>query len=63
MQLKTVRSTIAAIRERAEQDVKIMVGGLAFYEAPDLWKEIGADGYAPNAKEALALANEFFNTD
>ena len=63
VQLKTVRSTIAAIRERSERDVKIMVGGLAFYEAPDLWKEIGADGYAPNAKEALALANDFFNTD
>jgi methanogenic corrinoid protein MtbC1 len=63
VQLKTVRQTIAAIRERAERDVKIMVGGLAFYEAPELWQEIGADGYAPNATEALTLANQFFAAD
>ena len=63
VQLKTVRKTIEAIRERAEQDVKIMVGGLAFYEAPDLWQEIGADGFAPNALEALAVANQFFAAD
>jgi len=62
VQLKSVRETIEAIRKRAERDVKIMVGGLAFFESPDLWKDIGADGYAPNATQALVVANRFFET-
>lgn len=56
VQLKTLRKTIAIIREKSPKDAKILVGGLAFLEAPELWKEIDADGYAPDAEGALALA-------
>ena len=37
--------------------VKIIVGGYPFTLVPDLWKQIGADAYAGNADEAVAIAN------
>ncbi len=39
------------------EHIKIMVGGYPFIKNPNLWREIGADGCAPNAQEAVALAN------
>lgn len=39
--------------------VKIMLGGLAFANAPDLWKKLGADGFASNAAEAVKLAEKW----
>jgi methanogenic corrinoid protein MtbC1 len=36
--------------------LKIMVGGYPFNLDPELWKRVGADGYARNAKEAVAVA-------
>ncbi|MEO2204151.1 cobalamin-dependent protein [Paenibacillus pabuli] len=36
--------------------VKIMVGGYPFNIDPDLWRTVGADGYAPGADEAIAVA-------
>jgi MerR family transcriptional regulator, light-induced transcriptional regulator len=51
-----------AIRTIRENDgssrVKIIVGGYPFRLAPDLWKEIGADGSAMAADEAVRLAKE-----
>ncbi|PZD97702.1 cobalamin-binding protein [Paenibacillus sambharensis] len=38
--------------------VRIMVGGLPFNIDPELWKHVGADGYAANAKEGIARAYE-----
>ncbi len=39
--------------------IKIIVGGLAFLSFPDLWKEIGSDAFAVNAKEAAESARKF----
>lgn len=50
-----VEQTIAAIRERCERPVKIVVGGAAFDEAPDLGAKVGSDAYAPTIEEALAV--------
>jgi MerR family transcriptional regulator, light-induced transcriptional regulator len=36
------------------KQIKIIVGGNAFNSIPDLWKEIGADGFASRASEAVA---------
>lgn len=36
--------------------IPIIVGGMAFVGHEDLWKEIGADGFAPDAKTAIATA-------
>jgi methanogenic corrinoid protein MtbC1 len=34
----------------------ILVGGYPFNLSSRLWEEIGADGYAPGAQEAVAVA-------
>ena len=39
-------------------DVQIMVGGNGFNGARELWKEVGADGYAETADEALRIAEQ-----
>jgi methanogenic corrinoid protein MtbC1 len=54
-QLPRVRYTISAVRDRSEQSVKILVGGAAFDEAPEVWRKVGADGYGPTIDEALTV--------
>lgn len=52
-------ASIAALRERKEtRRVKILVGGYPFRVAPELWREIGADGFASEADEALRIGLE-----
>lgn len=34
---------------------RIVVGGRAFMAAPGLWRELGADGFAPGVREAVEL--------
>jgi methanogenic corrinoid protein MtbC1 len=36
--------------------VRILVGGQVFRQMPELWSEVGADGFSANADEAVALA-------
>ena len=54
-QLKAVRETIGAIRE-SNTKCKIMVGGTAFDEVPDIWRRLGADGFASRPEEAVLVA-------
>ena len=42
--------------------VKVLVGGYAFKIVPDLWKKVGADGYAPDAGEAVTVAQSLFES-
>jgi methanogenic corrinoid protein MtbC1 len=58
IQLPTLKRTIAAIRERSGDSVKILVGGTGLAGAPNLWRDVGADGYAADADGALTLAAE-----
>jgi methanogenic corrinoid protein MtbC1 len=37
--------------------LKILVGGYPFKIAKELWKSVGADGFAYNATDAVGLAN------
>jgi len=53
--LPRVQQTIAAARASSERTVKIIVGGAAFDEATDVWKKVGADGYAARPDEAVSL--------
>jgi methanogenic corrinoid protein MtbC1 len=62
-QLPELQRTIEAIRERLGNEVKIMVGGNGLAGAPELWKELGADGYAETAESALNVANELLPAD
>jgi methanogenic corrinoid protein MtbC1 len=45
-QIKSPQASIAALRAASGTNVKILVGGPAFAEAPDLWRTLGADGFA-----------------
>ena len=50
---------IRAVRNTPEcRDVKIIVGGYPFKVAPDLWRQVGADGFGRDAAESIAVANQ-----
>ena len=55
VQLKTVGQSVEALRALDGREVKILAGGVAFSEAPDLWQRLGADGHAPAADRAVEL--------
>lgn len=57
-QINTTKRSISAIRENCSRPVKILVGGNGLSGQPDLWQELGADGYAQGALEALEKALE-----
>jgi len=52
-QIPIVANAIQGIRERSEQEVKIMVGGYAFDQAPSMASTVGADAYTSTVTEAL----------
>jgi methanogenic corrinoid protein MtbC1 len=53
-----VRALIDVVRASpAGAAVSILAGGHPFNENPDLWKTVGADATAPDAQQAIDLAN------
>jgi methanogenic corrinoid protein MtbC1 len=57
--IETVAEIIDLLRADAELGTTpVIVGGYPFNLAPDLWERVGADGYAPDAQAAPALAAE-----
>lgn len=56
-----VRHAIERIRSSLfHADLKIIVGGFPFRTSPGLWKQVGADGFGSNAREALFVAGILF---
>jgi MerR family transcriptional regulator, light-induced transcriptional regulator len=54
--IAAVGEVIRLFRARPElAAARVIVGGRAFHRAPDLWRTIGADGYAANADDCLTL--------
>jgi methanogenic corrinoid protein MtbC1 len=53
-QLKALADAVEAVRRVAPRR-KILVGGLAFDGVPDLWRELGADAYAPTIDAAVGI--------
>jgi MerR family transcriptional regulator, light-induced transcriptional regulator len=51
-----VADVIAATRATGNP-TRILVGGAPFNSVPGLWKEVGADGYARDAAEAIIVAS------
>ena len=52
-----VATLVRVIRDaKLPMSPRIMVGGLAFNRASDLWEQIGADGYAIDAGDAVRVA-------
>lgn len=55
VQLPKVAEAVAALRRIEDRPVRVMVGGLAFSEAPEVWRKLGADGFAADAPGAVEL--------
>ena len=52
----SVREVVRTVRARAELDsMRVIVGGRAFRTAPDLWRTIGADGFASSYDDCIEL--------
>ena len=63
-QFEAVKTTIQAVRGSARAtEVKILLGGRAFTDPNDLPKELGADGYAADPSEAVALGRKLLGLD
>jgi methanogenic corrinoid protein MtbC1 len=61
--VRNVAALIARVRKaHPPGDVTILVGGYPFNVAPDLWQELGADGHARDAEEAVGLANQLLES-
>jgi methanogenic corrinoid protein MtbC1 len=59
--VESARKIIEVIKNDPDlRKIKIMVGGLTFNQVPDLYRVIGADGWAPNCKAAVDLAQEWW---
>ena len=56
-QIKSLQATIAALRASTGEGARILVGGLALADSPDLWQRLGADGFA-GAGEAVEIGRE-----
>jgi methanogenic corrinoid protein MtbC1 len=53
--------TIERIKNRPElNDLKVLIGGKAFNDNPDLWKDIGADAWSRNSEEAIRTARKWW---
>lgn len=53
--------TIEMVRNRPELDgVKILIGGKALNDNPELWKETGADAWARGSRKAIQVAGEWW---
>mgnify|MGYP006281669117 CR=1 FL=1 len=53
--------TIERVRSVPElEDMKILIGGKAFNDNPDLWKKTGADAYGKDSKKAIEIAESWW---
>ena len=60
--ISRVRDIIMAIRANANcTSTRILVGGLPFLVDKELWRKLGADGCAPNARDAVRLGTTLTN--
>lgn len=53
IQVRQAIDLIDAVKKEFADSVQILVGGYAFNEHPTLWRDVGADGFAPDAREAV----------
>lgn len=61
--LSSVSAMIEKVRsETTSENLKILVGGYPFLITDNLWQNIGADGFAPNAISAVNLADQLVST-
>jgi len=51
---------ISDLRARSPK-LRVLIGGAAFCAKPDLWMDIGADGFAPNLTTAIEVADRILS--
>ena len=57
--LQVVRRAISDVRRKfTSEQLTIVVGGYAFRNSPEIWSEVGADGFASNPREMISLVNK-----
>jgi methylmalonyl-CoA mutase cobalamin-binding domain/chain len=57
-----VADVVRAVRQRGgPRPTRILVGGYPFRVDPELWRTVGADGYAADASEAVTLASRLLD--
>lgn len=57
-QFENAKELISKVKSDVElKNLKIMVGGRLFLQSDDLWKKIGADAFAKDAKDAVKVAD------
>lgn len=62
--LPVLEDLIAKIRaEKESEGPVIIVGGYPFHVSETLWKDVGADGFGPNAVEAVRIAEKMITND
>jgi methanogenic corrinoid protein MtbC1 len=62
LHLRDVGELIRVVRDNStSSSVKIIVGGAPFGLDPDLWQELGADGWAPSAEAAVSVGNRLLD--
>ena len=54
---------IARVREAFGDRIKVLVGGYPFNVAPDLWRRVDADASAPDALQAISMANRLVGVE
>ncbi|MBX2939425.1 MAG: cobalamin-dependent protein, partial [Ferruginibacter sp.] len=60
--ISKVETLIKNIRsDETLNDLKIIVGGHPFNQIQGLWKLVGADGWAKNARETVELSNQMMS--
>lgn len=56
-----VVETIEMVKDRPElYDVKVLIGGKAFNDNPELWEETGADAWCKDSREAVEVARDWW---
>jgi methanogenic corrinoid protein MtbC1 len=63
--LFNVPNVVGLIRDLRARSPKlrILIGGAAFRARPDLWVEIGADGFAPDLNSAVETADRLLSVE
>jgi methanogenic corrinoid protein MtbC1 len=56
--LPSVRPIREAVRRAQVLSIPVLVGGPAFIRMPELWRRVGASGYAVDARMAVVLARK-----
>lgn len=59
--INSIKSIIENIKKSINKNIKFIVGGRPFNIDKDMVKFVAADGYAPNCKEALNVANNLMD--